>query len=183
MAEMLVEFSDSIADSDGITYARAPAVRNPIMDTGRVDRVRADGRRRRNPFGARNDAAKPDRHSLLGYGADAGRFCRRALQRALKPLTLRGPRSLGTPAYSEPAPDINRDPPHESILNPFSVYRKGEGLLRQQLHAFSAWHLVNIIRAHDLASASLDELNEMSPAELIEMIVTGVRSRTGELIS
>ena len=35
MAEMLVEFSDSIADSDGITYAARAAVRNPIMDTGK----------------------------------------------------------------------------------------------------------------------------------------------------
>ena len=183
MAEVLVEFSDSIADSDGITYAARAC--GAESDNGHwqgwIEFVPMDGG---DVIRSGRETTQPNRTDTIYWATGLTQvYLEGALQRALKPLTLRGPKPLGTPAYSEPAPDINRDPPQESILNPFSVYRKGEGLLRQQLHAFSAWHLVNIIRAHDLASASLDELNEMSPAELIEMIVTGVRSRTGELIS
>ena len=44
------------------------------------------------------------------------------------------------------------------MLNPFSVYRKGEALLRSQLSALSGWHLVNIIVAY--------ELSEQRPADL-----------------
>ena len=37
------------------------------------------------------------------------------------------------------------------MLNPFSVYEKGEPLLRKQLGALSAWHLVNIVLAYELS--------------------------------
>ena len=61
------------------------------------------------------------------------------------------------------------------MLNPFSVYRKGETLLRDQLHALSSWHLVNIILAHRLSEIPVEQLQLMSAAELIELIVTSVR--------
>ena len=65
--------------------------------------------------------------------------------------------------------------PIDSILNPFSVYRKGERLLRQQLGAFSVWHLVNIIRDHELSAQTAEQLGRMSEPELVELIVRGVR--------
>ena len=63
------------------------------------------------------------------------------------------------------------------MLNPFSVYRKGEVLLRRQLMAFKPWHLVNIVTSYQLSDLTTDELNEMSAAELIEVICVAVRDR------
>jgi hypothetical protein len=62
------------------------------------------------------------------------------------------------------------------VLNPFSVFRKGETLLRRQLMAFDRWHLVNIIRAYELSDLPREALNRMALSELIELILDGVRT-------
>jgi hypothetical protein len=64
-----------------------------------------------------------------------------------------------------------------SVLDPFSVYQKGEALLRKELGAMSAWHLVNIARAYELTDADPLTLNRLPSVELIELIVGGVRAR------
>ena len=66
---------------------------------------------------------------------------------------------------------------HDSILNPFSVYNKGEALLRGQLGALSAWHLVNIVLDFDLSDLGVEALNHMPQATLADLIVTSVRHR------
>jgi hypothetical protein len=63
-----------------------------------------------------------------------------------------------------------------SVLDPFSVYQKGEALLRKELGALSAWHLVNIVRAYGLSDGDAITLNRLPSAELIELIVAGVRA-------
>jgi hypothetical protein len=63
-------------------------------------------------------------------------------------------------------------------LNPFSIYRKGESLLRNQLSALSGWHLVNIIEAYGLSEQQLPELEVMPEAVLVELIVSAVHKRT-----
>ena len=68
--------------------------------------------------------------------------------------------------------------PDDAILDPFSVYEKGEGLLRQELGALSEWHLVNIIVAYNLSGEPRTTLNRLSQATLIDMIVTGVRQES-----
>ena len=60
-------------------------------------------------------------------------------------------------------------------MNPFSVYRKGEQVLRSQLGALSSWHLVNIIHTYALSEDSLVALNATPPDVLTEIIVDGVR--------
>jgi hypothetical protein len=70
-------------------------------------------------------------------------------------------------------------PAGEAILNPFSVYQKGETLLRRQLTAFSGWHLVNIIRGHRLNTHGRDP-EQMGPSELIELIVSEVRAASAD---
>ena len=102
-----------------------------------------------------------------------------ALQRALS-----GPPPIRTPHYERPAFDAplpgarhtvrgSRD----SALDPFSVYEKGELLLRKQLGALSEWHLVNIVVAYDLSQESDDSLSQRPAAYLIDTIVRGVRER------
>jgi hypothetical protein len=88
------------------------------------------------------------------------------------------------PAYEGPAPDradidlaereedVQSD---EAVLNPFSVFGKGEGLLRLQLGALSARHLRSIVRAYRLAEDI--DLDALDAVELAELIVVGVRTK------
>jgi len=100
-----------------------------------------------------------------------------ALQRALHPL-VRTKVMRDDPAYTEPAPplvqSIPRQTPPDAVLNPFHVYERGEGPLRGQLNALSAWHLVNIITAYDLSDTPVAVLNRMPVDKLIDTIVAGV---------
>ena len=65
----------------------------------------------------------------------------------------------------------------EGVLDPFSVYGKGEVLLRKQLAALSSWHLVNIVHAYRLASEDGSTLNRMAHPALVELIVGAVRKQ------
>ena len=65
-----------------------------------------------------------------------------------------------------------------SVLDPFAVYSKGEELLRRQLAALSAWHLVNIIVDYDLSDDSRASLDRASAPVLIETIVREVQNQT-----
>lgn len=97
-----------------------------------------------------------------------------ALQRGLRPHRPDAA-DLGRPAFDAPAPPVSSVPPvGGAVLNPFSVYRKGERILREQLHALSAWHLVNIISAYDLSPLTQKELARMPAAVLTELIVAAV---------
>ena len=62
------------------------------------------------------------------------------------------------------------------MLDPFSVFEKGEVLLRKELGALSPWHLVNIIRAYRLSAKPDDVLNRMPGAALVDIIVDQVRT-------
>jgi hypothetical protein len=182
MAEVLVEFSDRISDDDGITYmARAIGAENGKGQwQGWIEFVPDDlGPAVRSG----RETTQPNRTDLVYWATGLTPvYLEGALQRALKPLVRPSPQPVPPPAYDDPAPDLVRPPAQDSILNPFSVYRKGEALLRQQLGAFSGWHLVNIIRAHNLSALRGTELNAMTDAQLVELIVAGVRNRSNETI-
>ena len=103
-----------------------------------------------------------------------------ALQRTLKPVIVRAPATHAAPAFDGPRSNGHRDggpaPEADAVLNPFSVYDKGEALLRSELTALAPWHLVNIIDAYRLSDNSPAELNRLRTAELIEIIIAGVAS-------
>ena len=183
MAEVLVEFTDSVTDSEGTIYT-ARAVGSEMQDgrwQGWIEFQPLDGG---DPIRTGRETTQPNREDTLYWATGLTPVYREgALERALKPLVRPVARPVPPPAFDEPAREITTPPAPESVLNPFSVYRKGEALLRRQLSAFSAWHLVNIIRAHDLSDLSSDELNRMSEAELIELLVARVRVRATEPIS
>jgi hypothetical protein len=94
----------------------------------------------------------------------------------LTPVYLSGAleRTL-TPLPAEPAPVTDVTPP-KPVLNPFSVYAKGEGLLRRQLSALGPRHLRAIVVGYELADPSLD-LEALTWPELIELITAAVRER------
>lgn len=91
-----------------------------------------------------------------------------AMQRALAPSPV--------PAAEAPAASGGRllgNP----VLDPFSVYAKGEDLLRRQLAALSSHHLRSIIVAYDLAPAGAVDLEGLTGTELMALILVAVRSR------
>jgi hypothetical protein len=92
-----------------------------------------------------------------------------ALARALVP-----PPAVATPPVDTPA---SKTPVTDSVLNPFSVFAKGEGLLRRQLGALSPRHLRAIVRAYELTGASDLDLEAVTAPELVALIVLAVRSR------
>ncbi len=177
MAEVFVEFTEPVSTKDGITYiARACGAENehghwqgwvefePVAG-GAIVR---SGR----------ETTQPNRTDTEYWATGLTPvFLEGSLARALNPLVRAERPSVPLPAHDGPAPDFLPSRPASSILNPFSVYRKGEALLRSQLHAFSAWHLVNIIKAYDLSPVDPAVLTLMAPATLVETIVTAVRTR------
>jgi hypothetical protein len=101
---------------------------------------------------------------------------RRALNRPERPIA----REVLPPVFDAPAsPFAEHSGVTESILDPFSVYRKGEALLRRQLSALAGWHLVNIIKHYGLSAEGTDLLSAREPADLVELIIDGVRQPSG----
>ncbi len=111
-----------------------------------------------------------------------------ALERALTPPTTPDADPVDVPAFDGPAPplagpgSIPAEPsvPTDSVLNPFSVYRKGEDVLRRQLGALSAWHLVNIILDYELSDQNQSALSSTPDPVLIELIVSQVKAGSTE---
>lgn len=102
-----------------------------------------------------------------------------ALKRAIAgPNRVVAPAPAETPAFDGPAPasvQTSAAPAVHAVLDPFSVYAKGDDLLRQELSAMSPWHLRNIIRAYELARQDID-LETLASDELIGLIMAAVRT-------
>jgi hypothetical protein len=185
MAEVLVEYTDVLIDADGERFTAracgAPAGTNGNwhgwlefinIETGAAIR---SGR----------ETTQPNRTDTVYWATGlTAVYLEGAFERARHPALKAAARSTATPAFDGPAPDLEPQPPvADSILNPFSVYRKGEPLLRRQLAALSVWHLANIIRDHQLSDQPAAVLNAMRASDLIELIVAAVRVRAEEPIA
>ena len=176
VAEVLVEFTDPVLSDEGTQYV-ARACGRPTPDGMWEGWIEFLPVVQGDPVRSGRETTQPNRQDTLYWATGlTGIYLEGALDRALKPLVRATPRPIAEPVFDGPAPDINPAPPaNGSILNPFSVYRKGEEMLRRQLHALSAWHLVNIIRAYDLSELDPTALNLMTPDALVELIVSAVR--------
>ena len=177
MAEVLVQFTEPVTAPDGRIYI-ARACGSEMSDglwQGWIEFEPAAGG---TVLRSGRETTQPKREDATYWATGlTAVYLEGALERALKPLvrTPRAPTDV-RPTYEGPADDFIAPPVAESILNPFSVYRKGEALLRSQLSALSAWHLVNIIRAHELTDLDPAVLDTMPAPSLVELIVTSVRS-------
>lgn len=176
MAEVLVEFTEAVTSEDGKNYtARACGSEMPdgkwqgwleFVPIGEGDPVRSS-----------RETTQPNRVDTeywatgLTYVFLEGAL-HRALRRPVRPLA----RAVDPPHFEGPAANfIVKGESTESVLDPFSVYRKGEALLRRQLSALAGWHLVNIIRRYDLSRENPAILSATEPAQLVELIIDGVR--------
>ena len=178
MAEVLVEYSDRVTSKDGRTFI-ARACGAEMDDTrwqGWIEFIPVDGG---SPVRSGRETTQPNRQDALYWATGLTTvYLEGALARARKPVGPAPKSPIDPPAYDEPARESPAPPRPDSVLNPFSVYRKGEGLLRSRLGALSAWHLVNIVRDYELSDVSQAALSAMTEDDLIDLIVTAVRLRT-----
>jgi hypothetical protein len=178
MAEVFVEFEAPVTAETGKTYmARACG---DAMDEGGwqgwVEFLPVGGG---EPVRSGRETTQPNRTDAVYWATGLTPvFLQGSLRRALNPPTRPPARDVLPALFDSPAPSSRVAPLNgEAVLNPFSVYRKGEPLLRRQLSALSGWHLVNIITKHQLSSRDPALLAATEPAKLVEVIVGGVRDR------
>jgi hypothetical protein len=181
MAEVFVEFDTPIKAPDGIVY-RAQACGAPMDDgtsrwEGWIEFLPVEGG---DILRSHRETTQPNRADTAYWASGLSPvYLSGTLDRTLEPAAaVPAARRTKAPAFDGPAPtDAAPEPAPAAVLNPFSVYRKGEALLRSQLGALSAWHLANIARAHNLTDLDTGALERADPADLIELIVAGVRLR------
>jgi hypothetical protein len=176
-----VEFAERVSNEDGKSYI-ARACGDKMADgmwQGWIEFIPIGGG---EPVRSGRETTQPNRLDTEYWATGLTPvFLEGSLSRALKPLRRPPARLLPEPPiFNTPAAPIRTAPPaHESILDPFSVYRKGEALLRRQLSAMSGWHLVNIVKAYSLSDADPALLQAQRPAQLVELIIGAVRADTG----
>jgi hypothetical protein len=177
MAETLLQYQKQVIGPDGSAY-EARACGGPMPGgtwEGWIEFVPVGGG---EPIRSRRETTQPNRADTEYWATGLTPvYLEGALQRALDtPFTIvtvpPQPSVFAGPAPRPAATEAGA----ESVLDPFSVYEKGETLLRRQLGALSSWHLVNIISAYELSDEVSGTLNRRPAIELIEIIVAGVRS-------
>ncbi len=178
MAEVLVEFAEPVVAKDGINYT-ARACGSEMaggMWQGWLEFLPVEGGQ---PVRSGRETTQPNRQDAEYWATGLTPvYLEGAMDRALNPLTRAPTESAAVPFFSAPAPaPATAAAPHAGVcvLNPFSVYRKGESALRSQLSALSAWHLVNIITAHKLSEQDRVDLDVTPAPVLVELIVSSVR--------
>jgi hypothetical protein len=178
VVEVLLEFSEPVVAKDGRAYiARACGgeMDHPSWQ-GWLEFLPVDGG---EPVLSSRETTQPNLQDTAYWATGLTPiYLEGALDRALNPLVKAPHRPSTSPAFQAPAPDIDAAPAaRDSVLNPFSVYRKGETHLRRQLSALSAWHLVNIIAAYELSEQRAVDLTATEAPVLVELIVAAVRQR------
>jgi len=179
MAEVLVEFSDPVPSKDGRTFiARAcGAEMDGARWQGWIEFIPVgDGA----PLRSGRETTQPNRVDTVYWATGLTPvYLEGALDRALNPLSRPAAPPAPSTVFDGPAPALGDSfPVREGVLNPFSVYRKGESILRNQLSALSGWHLVNIIEAYGLSEERRSSLEGVPEPDLVDLIVSGVQKRT-----
>jgi len=182
MSETLLQFPGTVAGPDGNEY-EARACGGPLTGATWQGWIEFIPIGQGEPLRTRRETTQPNRADTVYWASGLTQvYLEGALGRA---LTGRSSVPVMPPqpsVFENPAPPITPPAAVEpsSVLDPFSVYQKGEPLLRKQLSAFATWHLVNIVRAYGLSDADARALNRMSAQALIDLIVTAVRTQLHE---
>ncbi|MGH9145937.1 MAG: hypothetical protein ACRD1Q_04460 [Vicinamibacterales bacterium] len=100
-----------------------------------------------------------------------------ALKRALTASIVITTPARAVPIFDDPAPAIvtSTEPERVSAVDPFSLYQKGEMLLRQALGALATWRLVNLVEVYGLSDKPVAVLSRLSREALFNLIVAGVK--------
>ena len=171
MAAVLTQFAEPLSTSEGWKYlAQACGAPNANgLWEGWIEFVPANG----GPaLRSGRETTQPNKTDAEYWASGLTTiYLEGALARALNPPTRKAV-VPSHPAFDRPARRA------DAILDPFSVFEKGETILRKELGALATWHLVNIATAYQLSEEPISVLNALSAPPLIEMIVAGVRSRS-----
>lgn len=180
MAEVLVQFQEPISAEGRFYVARVCGRAAPNGDgwEGWIEFVPGDGSA---VLRSRRETRQSSRDDLLYWATGLTRvYLEGSLERTLSSERVMPATVVVEPAYYDgPAPEPARVPvavTSEAVLDPFSVYAKGEDLLRQELNALSIWHLRNIVQAYGLFDVEAPELQVLTRPELAERIILAVRS-------
>jgi hypothetical protein len=180
MAEILVALPDILTAENGQTYAaHAVGAETPLGQwEAWIEFIPADGGA---PATSPRETTQPNRVAAVYWATGlTAIYLEGALARALGRnggRTADG-RSHAAAAAARPAIRHAGTPARRAaVLDPFSVYEKGESVLRAELSALASWHLVNIVTAYDLSDGREAILNALPPAALIDMIVAAVRKQ------
>jgi hypothetical protein len=170
MAEVLAQFAEPLSTSDGWKYlAQACGAPNASgLWEGWIEFIPSNGGR---ALRSARETTQPNKTDAEYWASGLTTiYLEGALARALNPPARK---TVVQPlaAFERPAARV------DAILDPFSVFEKGETILRQELGALATWHLVNIAAAYHLSEEPMSVLNKLPAAPLVEMIVAGVRSR------
>jgi hypothetical protein len=176
VAEVLLEYADAITAEDGRKY-KARACGDEMRGTwqGWIEFVPlGDG----EPLRSARETTQPNRLDTVYWATGLTPiYLEGALRRARQPTARPVAPEPAPPLFDTPAePFITKTGSTEAVLDPFSIYRKGEPLLRRQLSALAGWHLVNIIRRYDLSDDNPARLAAREPAQLVELIIAAVRA-------
>jgi hypothetical protein len=180
MAETLLQFQTAITGPDGTRYEARACGAETESGTwqGWIEFVPIGGG---DPVRSPRETTQPNRTDTEYWASGLTPvYLEGALQRALNPLMVPLPPAPEPPRFDTPAPSPilfdSNETGGSAVLDPFSVYQKGEELLRKQLGALSAWHLVNIAVQYDLTREDRATLARMSAPVLVDRIVDGVRA-------
>lgn len=187
MAEVFTEFEASIPDESGREYIARACGRE--CDDGHwegwLEFLPLDGG---VVIRSARETTQPNRTDTEYWATGLTPiYLEGALKRALEPVQI-VERVIDTePAYEGPAQPERRVVSVSGarmirarpVLNPFEVYEQGEDILQGQLSALDAPRLRDIIRAFSFAGDDTASLMRLSPAELTDIIIAGVRRRAG----
>jgi hypothetical protein len=179
VAETILQYNNPVLGPDRTSY-RARACGSEMDDglwQGWIEFTPFGGGA---PMRSGRETTQPNRADLVYWATGLSTvYLEGALKRAIEGPVIVPTELLEPPAFDSPEPAVVEQPigetPH-AVLDPFSVFAKGEALLRRQLHALSSWHLVNIIVEYDLSREPAATLSTLAQATLIEIIVSAVRA-------
>jgi hypothetical protein len=185
MAEVLVRFTEPVRAADGQLYSAQACggVASDGLWEAWIEFVDASGMPVRTP----RETEQPNRDALV-YWAEglSAAYLQGALRRALDvrvapPVIATGTEAslFSGPARSSAAAQPVR--PH-SVLDPFTTYVQGEGVLRQQLWALSRDHLLTLIDAYHLdVGNGFGPRIQLSTEELIDGIIHAVKAHSSSV--
>jgi hypothetical protein len=178
VAEVLVALPDVLAAKNGQTYtAQAVGAETPPGQwQAWIEFIPLDGG---PPAASPRETTQPNRAAAVYWATGlTAIYLEGALARALggNGRANAAARSRNAATRSLADRHATSTPRRTAVLDPFSVYEKGESVLRAELSALASWHLVNIVTAYELSDQREANLNALPPAALIDIIVAGVRA-------
>jgi hypothetical protein len=175
MAEVLVRFTENIRGADGAQYAAqaCAGVAGDGLWEGWIEFTGAGGTLR-----TPRETEQANREAIVYWAQGlSAAYLEGALRRAMDARALQPTSGVAAGSSTFPAPARSSGVSYAarslSVLDPFTTYRQGEGVLRQQLMALSRDHLLSLINTYRLPVIG----NEHSPKEeLAEGIVQAVKA-------